>query len=371
MFSLSAGAGERSAEDLERLRGRLETLERGLERTRAERDQARAALAAAEREIGRHLAELRTLKARAGSERTRLTALRARAALRRAQLATERHELTRSLRLQQALGRPAPLRLLLSPHDPPALARVQRYYHYLLSARLGRIQAARSALAEHEALERQIAQQLESLERLQRSELEHRRRLEGSRAERARAHERLTAQLRGQTQEIGRLRQDEQALRELVQTLSRPPRPAPAVAPVAPVAPGTRFAERRGQLPLPARGRIAARYGETRGAGDLKWKGIFLAAPEGQEVRAVHAGRVAYADWLRGLGLLLVLEHDNGYMTLYGHNQSLYKTVGERVEAGQAIASTGTTGGAARSGLYFEIRHHGQPHDPLRWCKVQ
>jgi septal ring factor EnvC (AmiA/AmiB activator) len=100
----------------------------------------------------------------------------------------------------------------------------------------------------------------------------------------------------------------------------------------------------------------------------MRWRGVFLAAREGEPVKAVARGRVAYADALRGFGLLLILDHGDGYMTLYGHNQGLFKEVGDWVEAGEPVAQVGNTGDAPRPGLYFEIRHHGEPHDPLRWC---
>ena len=137
---------------------------------------------------------------------------------------------------------------------------------------------------------------------------------------------------------------------------------------MAPAAPGARFASLKGRLPLPLAGRVTARFGDDKGIGQLKWRGAFIAAREGQEVRAVHRGRVAYADRLRGFGLLLILEHGDGYMTLYGHNQSLYREVGEWVDAGQVIAAAGNTGDAPQAGVYFEIRHDGEPDDPLRWC---
>jgi septal ring factor EnvC (AmiA/AmiB activator) len=120
---------------------------------------------------------------------------------------------------------------------------------------------------------------------------------------------------------------------------------------------------------LPVRGRVTVRFGTRRPYGDLRWKGIFLATPSGKEVKAVFSGRVVFADWLQGYGLLLILEHGDGYMTLYGNNESLTQQTGDRVEAGNVIAVTGNTGNIARSGLYFEVRHQGKPRNPLRWFR--
>ncbi len=360
---------ERAAADLQKLRGEIQALQERLEHTRGERDAARTALRESEREIGALVSELRQLAARHKTETRRLAALRTEQAKSRALLEGQRAALARQLRLSHALGQQAALKMWLNPREPAALARVHRYHHYFHDARSRRIASARSALAGIEAQEQGIARQLRDIARLTQNELEKKRSLEASRARRARLLAQLSEKLSGQAQEIERLRRDEQGLKRLVGELGQyfgEPR-----ARAAPARPGARFPDQRGRLALPTRGRIVARYGEPKLVGDLKWKGIFLAAPEGQEIQAVFPGRVAYADWLRGFGLLLVLEHGDGYMTLYGHNQSLYQAVGERVEAGQVIASIGNTGGAPRSGLYFEIRHNGEPHDPLQWCKVK
>jgi septal ring factor EnvC (AmiA/AmiB activator) len=129
------------------------------------------------------------------------------------------------------------------------------------------------------------------------------------------------------------------------------------------------FASRKGELAWPAKGRIGARFGSARGVGRLYWDGVLIEAPEGGEVRSVHYGRVAFADWLRGFGLLLIIDHGDGYMTLYGYNQSLFKETGEWVEAGEVIAQVGRSGGRSTSGVYFGIRHNGEPIDPKKWCK--
>jgi septal ring factor EnvC (AmiA/AmiB activator) len=114
---------------------------------------------------------------------------------------------------------------------------------------------------------------------------------------------------------------------------------------------------------------VRALFGRSRNAGKLKWNGVLIKASEGKDVRAVSHGRVAYADWLRGYGLLLIVDHGDGYMSLYGHNQALYKETGEWIEAGEVIATVGQSGGQQEAALYFEIRHNGKPSNPARWCK--
>jgi septal ring factor EnvC (AmiA/AmiB activator) len=162
------------------------------------------------------------------------------------------------------------------------------------------------------------------------------------------------------------MEQDERGLQNLLQDLQQ----ALADFPDAAAANSQPFARLKGQLPLPVRGRVATRFGATRGEGMPPAHGLLIEVSEGSAVRAVARGRVAFADWLRGFGLLIIIDHGGGYMSLYGHNQSLYKDTGETVTAGETIASAGASGGQAQNGVYFEIRQQGQPVDPLAWCRT-
>ncbi|AIY43777.1 Periplasmic septal ring factor with murein hydrolase activity EnvC/YibP [Collimonas arenae] len=163
--------------------------------------------------------------------------------------------------------------------------------------------------------------------------------------------------------------------------------PAVAVTPPAPATPvarneltpeadvkdvsyGKPFESLRGQLRLPVRGDVMARFGSKRGDGP-SWKGLFIRTPEGAEVKAVAAGRVVFADWLRGFGNLIIVDHGNQYMTIYGNNQALLKRPGDTVKAGDVIANAGNSGGNEQSGLYFEIRHQGRAFDPLGWVTTR
>ncbi|MBC7781683.1 MAG: peptidoglycan DD-metalloendopeptidase family protein, partial [Proteobacteria bacterium] len=140
--------------------------------------------------------------------------------------------------------------------------------------------------------------------------------------------------------------------------------PEPGAAPGA-------FASMKGRLALPVAGQIANRFGQARADGGLEWRGITILARSGQEVRAVAPGRVVFADWLRGFGNLLIVDHGDGYMSLYGSNEALLRRVGDGVRSGDPVATVGATGGSAQSGLYFELRHQGRPFDPLGWATVR
>jgi septal ring factor EnvC (AmiA/AmiB activator) len=187
--------------------------------------------------------------------------------------------------------------------------------------------------------------------------------LEQSQSQRRQVVRALATELLSQGQEMAQLQRDEQELQDLLRGLRE------ALSDIPPETDAAQhFAQRRGELGWPSSGRLAASYGQPK-IGNLRWDGVMISAPEGREVRAVHAGRVAYADWLRGFGLLIIIDHGDGYMTLYGHNQSLFKETGDWVATDEAIAAVGNSGGREQTGVYFGIRYQGKPVDPVRWCR--
>jgi septal ring factor EnvC (AmiA/AmiB activator) len=365
LFVFSATAGADRAADLEQLRQRLGRLQAELEESRGERDEARDRLRDTERRIGTLVRNLRDTETRSRQQSARLQSLEAVRVRTRRERDQHYDDLEQAVRAAHARGRQESLKLLLSQEDPARASRMLAYYRYLAEARVTRIDRLTAALSRLQAVEREIGERQRELLALRQQQLEQKHSLDGVRAERSVALARLNEQVRSRSQEIERLRRDEERLARLVRGLRAAlPPPAPAARPgPAPVV-------GRGQWRLPVQGRVAARYGQIKAPGELRWRGLFLATAEGQPVRAVSGGRVAYADWLRGFGLLLVLDHGQGLMTLYGHNQSLVKAVGDPIESGETIALSGNTGGPPQPGLYFEVRQHGEPRDPLDWCKL-
>lgn len=247
------------------------------------------------------------------------------------------------------------------------MTRVLTYYRYLSEARAAEISRLDASLARLARLEREIDAHTQALAALEGRQREQAKALDAERGERARLLAGLSQETRTRAQALEELRGDQARLERLLGELRAPPMVAPQ--PIAPADRGARFAALKGRLPLPARGQVVARFGQPKATGQVRWRGIFLAANEGETVLAPARGRVVYADWLRGFGLLLILDHGDGYMTLYAHNQSLARSLGDWVEAGEPLATIGNTGDAPRMGLYFEIRHHGEPSDPLQWCR--
>jgi septal ring factor EnvC (AmiA/AmiB activator) len=260
------------------------------------------------------------------------------------------------------IGREEPLKLLLNQKDPARAGRMFIYYSYFGRARADQIRTIEEDVSRLEQLDGELASEdskLAGLEKQQRVQLSD---LEQARAQRTQVLASLEVESHSRAQNLERLRNQQAGLEKLLRELRR-------AMEKFPVDSNDVFAHLRGKLAWPVNGHVVAHFGESR-AGGVKWDGVLVATERGAPVRAVYHGRVIYADWLPGLGLLEIVDHGDGYMSLYGHNERLYKAVGERVTAGDTIASAGDSGGSNRPELYFEIRKAGKPVDPRPWFKA-
>jgi septal ring factor EnvC (AmiA/AmiB activator) len=345
---------------LESVRKEIKELEARMAREAARRDDGAQALRAAELESAaatRKLAQVRGDLRAQQSTRRDLGQQTERA---NGRLAAERAALARQVRASYMAGRDELTKLLLSQESPATLGRMLVYFDYYNRARTSRIAAVAVDLAKLDELEAEtmrVEQELAALEEAQRGQVAL---LQRSRDERRAAVARLDEEIRDGSAAVAKLRAEEQRLAELVQRLGE-------LMAGFPVDPDEPFASLKGKLAWPVQGRLAAAYGQARGAGPVRSRGVLLEASAGTPVRAVHHGRVAFADWLQGLGLLVIVDHGGGYMSLYAHNEALLKESGDWVEPGEAIAQVGDTGGQARAGLYFELRHNGEPVNPHPW----
>lgn len=368
LFAASIGAGtptdpDRASAELAELRARIGEVQRRLEAARAEESAAARAVREVEQRIGRASRGLRDTRSRLRDEERRLAESQRKYAEVSAELGAERRELARQIRAAYLLGRQEQIKLLLNQEDPARVGRTLTYYRYLNHARLDRIDRVSVALERVAQLQAQIAVQREALAATQAQQASEMLALAEERLAREGLLRKLQAEISAQGDRLAGLQKDERRLEQLVKDLQR------ALADVEQVASARQpFAKLKRKLPWPVAGKLAAKFGERRDVGRLRWRGTFIAAAANQDVRAVASGRVAFADWLRGFGLLIIIDHGNDYMTLYGHNQSLYKEVGDWVEGGDVIAGVGDTGGMARPGLYFELRHRGEPQNPQAWC---
>ena len=348
---------------LEALRSRIDGLRAEMQSKSGEKSQLSHQLQESEQEIGRLARRLRVLDGRLTRQRKRLQVLHTEQLAQNQSLEQQRHELGRQVRAAYAMGRQERLKILLNQQDPATVSRVMVYYDYLNRVRAQKMQAIRGHMQRLAATEREIASEEKNLAQLHEEQQAELAAMRLSQDRRQEVVARLTRELQDQGKQLDRLQTDERDLKTLISGLEQALSDIPAEHPQQ-----AKFGGLRGQLPWPARGRISRRFGTPK-LGSLVWDGVMISAPEGLEVRAVHHVRVAFAVWLRGFGLLLIVDHGDGYMTLYGHNQSLFKEAGDWVEVNEPIALVGSSGGREQAGVYFGIRHQGRPVNPARWCR--
>jgi septal ring factor EnvC (AmiA/AmiB activator) len=389
--SVNAQAQSRAAQsraELDALKSRLKEVEAAAgdtEKTRADADRA---LKQAEQAVSRIVRKLRELRREQDRVTRELASVREQQALTEQRVEAGRAALAHWLRRYYQHGGEPGVGQMLSAREPNQLARDAYYLE-----RVGREkQAIVNDLREAEAQFRDQAAQIESrqgelkaLASKQRAQADE---LKQERDRRARLLADVSAALAAQRAEIGALKQDETRLIALIRKLETAP-PPPVVRPrpprgetAEPSDPGQQtgraadgslrgkpFAQLRGALRVPVQGRLTGRFGADRDAGGASWKGIFIRSGAGAEVHAVADGVVVFSDWLRGFGNLVIVDHGDNYLTVYGNNEALFKSTGERVDSGEVIAAVGDSGGNPETGLYFEIRHRGQPVDPLQWIR--
>ncbi len=361
-------------EQLEALRERIEKLRVSITDAEGARNEARDQLRDSERAISAANRELRALGARRDALRGQSRALAERRRAAESELAARREALGRLLVQRYLYGGQGYARLALSGRDPTQTARELHYYTYLSAAQARLIDDLRDLVAQTRDIERELERRRGELDAVESAQRARRSELAREQAARRAVLARVSSRLREQRREVRGLERDETRLARLVRELAKVLADAPGVRNEAlpeAGAPERRFASLKGTLRLPARGEVTNRFGTARPGGGPSWKGLFIRAPAGGEVRAVAGGRVVFAEWLRGFGNLLILDHGDDYLTIYGNNESLLRQVGDVVRTGEVIATTGNSGGSQNSGIYFELRHEGRPFDPLRWVSLR
>ena len=306
--------------------------------------------------------ELADIKTRRMIVEQQLNALQVERKSTEQQIADERSALANELKIAYMNGRSEQLKILLTQQDPAQMGRMLGYYGYFGRERAQRIETINDHLAHLSLLAERIQTQSSKLRSVETDHAKSVSNLARAREKRVGTLRQVEANLKNDNQRLAKLQADAKALARLIEELR-----------VAAEARAQASGQARitvtghGQWPWPVKGEVIAKFGQLRAGGPLKWDGLMIAAAEGSPVRAPAAGRVLYSDWLPGLGLLLVLDHGNGIMSLYGHNEQLYKKTGEDVKAGELLAAVGDSGVGGRSGLYLEIRNGKRPVDPLSW----
>ncbi|MBM4195733.1 MAG: hypothetical protein FJ197_01360 [Gammaproteobacteria bacterium] len=368
-LALAAGAAfaagpDDTARELDAIQSRIQGMERDIAKAAAQRPTAGKALKQAEVIEADARRDLRRVRNEISAARAREKALRADMARAETELADHRRSLAAQLRLAYSAGREEWLKLTLSQQDPVVLARRVVHYGYITRQRGALIEAVRTQLATLEAAAVSLREEIEKLNVLDRQQQARVQEVATARKVRARAVETIDRDLGDRRSKLKKLQQEARTLQQLMARLARE---AQAAARRQAAPRDTRPPQQTTDLPL--RGRMVARFGQPRADGLLRWEGAVLAAPAGTSVRAVRGGRVVYADWLPGMGQLVVIDHGGGMMSLYGHNQEILAATGTDVRQGEAIARVGDSGGQGTPGLYFEMRRDGKPVNPAPWIK--
>lgn len=415
VLALLVGTAPVAANDAAQAKSRLERLgdELGqvlgtLRQRLGERDSLRSRLAEADRQVAQVNTRLIETERRSAALQRNLDELRAEQAQARTRLDVQRRALARSLALAARSGNADRLKLLLNQQDPAVLTRQLRYQRYVADAQAARLGELRRQLDAFQERDAQIAADVAALADQQRDLEQQRTKLAALRAQRQTLLAKAESEVSRGEQRVRAIEQDQRELKDLLTDIARrearvrerererkqqrqaavekaPKTPAGAPSARLPPAgkspdsagplvsatptpslPGERFSARRSRLPWPISGQLKARFGTTRESGRTRWDGVVIAARPGNTVRSIHAGKVVYADVLGGYGLLVIVDHGEGYLSLYGYNDAILKRPGQRVAAGEPIASVGDRGNA--SGVYFEIRHRGRPVNPSAWC---
>ncbi|HEV3011171.1 MAG TPA: peptidoglycan DD-metalloendopeptidase family protein [Burkholderiales bacterium] len=348
-------------EKLKALRGRIEAMTAEVEKKEGSQREARDALRDSERAISHANRALARLAADARQVRAASARIAAQHGSLKGQISKREAAIERMLLAWSAGGAPDALRVALSGDDPADIGRALHYFGHISRAAAAVLAEQRAAIAELERLANEARSRAERLRAIEQASRADRDTVLKERQERRRVLHSLAADIRKNRKEIRVLRADEVRLARIVEAIGRSDFGSLKEP----------FAGLRGKLRLPVRGELTQRFGAPRGAAGTEAKGVFIRAPGGQPVRSIAKGQVVYADWMRGFGNLLIVDHGENYLSIYANNESLLKELGDAVAPGEAIATTGSSGGNEQTGLYFEMRHLGRAFDPLSWVKLK
>jgi len=317
-----------------------------------------------ERSIGNINLKVRKIGEQIDAKKADLAALRATRLEHQRSLSRENEYLAEQVYSAFTLGRQEKVKLLFSQQSPQTLQRNLVYYQYFSNARVALINSVKTSIDKILETESLIRKAQSDLQKNQQALATQREQLNKDLGKRKTIIASLDKQLKSQGGSLTRLEDEATQLQNLIKSIQEIFDEAPEIE-ISRQA----FARLKGKLAWPVKGKVKRLYGRNKPLSNLRWQGVIIEASSGSRVKAVSHGRVAFADWLRGLGNLIIIDHGNSYLSLYGHNESLFKSAGEWVEAGEIISSIGSSGGQKTPGLYFEIRKKGKPQNPTGWCK--
>ncbi|MCL6415006.1 peptidoglycan DD-metalloendopeptidase family protein [Aestuariirhabdus sp. Z084] len=359
-FHASAATDEgQTRQQLEQLQADIQQMQTLLKKIRQQRNSAESQLGKSEQEIGDLHRQIEQIEQRLQEGQQRLKKLQTDQRSLVSQINQQQQEIGGTIRSLFRSGQQPYLKLVLSQRDPQHSARMLHYFEYLNRAHGDQISEYRERLERLQQIDQKIQSTQLNLTQQRDQQKQQFSRLKQQQAERKRLVATLKQTLKKKDQDLASKQAQQAELKQILQSLQA------AIANLS--VPGKPFKQLRGKMAWPVKGKLSHRFGSSKG-NKLRWNGIYISARAGSAVNAIHHGRVVFSDWLRGFGLLLIVDHGNDYLSLYAHNRSLLKDMGEWVNAGEQIATVGNSGGQQRNGLYFEVRYRGKPQNPLRCC---
>ena len=349
--------------ELQQLQNRIQDLQKDIKRTQSRRSATEQALQKAEQAISDTRRKLREVNRSMTQSEAKLAELRrAQQDLNRAKEA-QRAALKQDINAAYRAGRQEYVKLLLNQEQPDKMARLMKYYDYYHQARMARIQAFNQTLRDIKDNEISINEEVAELSTLKQALANEQQQLQAAKERRKQALAKLDSSLKNDASRVTSLKASQAELEEILHQVQATLSDLPSNVGKQP------FAQLKGKLAWPSQGRVIKRFGNRRDSGALRWNGVLIRTAEGSTVKAVHHGRVVFSDWMRGFGMLTIVDHGDGYLSLYGHNETLLKSPGDWVDGGEVIAYSGRSGGQEQASLYFEIRKNGKPENPSRWCR--
>ncbi|AOE49035.1 Peptidase M23 [Kangiella sediminilitoris] len=363
-FATPAAQDKAQAEkELKILKAAISEIQEELEDNLAQQSQAQQKIKSIDKKLAEVTSQLRQTKKRITQANNKLQSLEVEQTEKIALREKQRQRLASQLRSAYIAGRQEYVKLLLNQEDPAKVSRMLEYYRYLNQARIDDIEELQQTLQRLQTIEQDIQSTLITLSDLEEAQVVQQKEQQELKKEQQVALNQLKESYSSQNSRLEKLRKDEQELAKVIRSIEKTLR---QFAPKQSLAGLSKF---KNKLQWPVKGSVLHRYGSNKLGNRLKWNGILIGSKEGDPVHAIHHGQVVFADWLRGYGLVVIVDHGKGYLSLYGQNQTLMKSPGDWVEAGEPVATSGGSGGSGQSGLYFEIRYNGRPQNPVAWIR--
>jgi len=359
---LIAGDVEKKTKELSGLKSKINKTSQAVKQLKSDKKSLQAELKGLEKRYGKSVSQLADLKQQIKELNKTLEKNKQQRKIKQQETESQKRSLEQQVKAAHGMGKHEKLKLMLNQQDPALSGRVMVYYDFFNKTRLKKIAEIDNGLQLLRNLELQYQNETELLEKKRVAQKQSQQKLREAKAGRKAVLAKLEKHFKSKKQQLKRFKQSEKKLSALILTLQQSKNDSFISSGAA-----GPFSKLKGKLPWPVKGRIVKKFGERRS--ESRWDGVLIAAREGQEVRSVAKGQVVFADWLRGYGLLTIIKHDKGYMTLYAFNQSLYKVKGDKVDEGTVISTVGLSGGRTNAGLYFGVRKKGKPVNPVKWCR--